>query len=176
MTGLALQFNEITFRTVPSPPCPVHGYSVPTCFERLSLGKSRALSHMLSWARSLATPTISAELERHPGNVKLQALAANTADGWREKYMRRGSLPDAYAVEYLGNYTQYQDLVDLMSDHPDFKILTAKGCCSQLRDTLLPDYLEDNLVGIEPSKKVKGMVYRYGRPMYTEESQIEILE
>ena len=171
MTGLALKFNEVTFRTVLSRPCPIERYSDAVLFDHLLNESTRALNHMLSWARSLATPALITELANlYPENTHLKEVSPMTSEGF-EADIRYYGLPEAYAVVYSGNFTQLRNAIRLMSAHPDFKTLTSKEFLPSVRDRMLPDYIDADESDYESVTELKRLIRRCEPPLYNQSSQ-----
>lgn len=120
MTGLPLQANQISFRTMEYVPEAIDATTAAPLFVRNLRMRQKALQHMLSWARARVTADILAKLQdQYPNNKTLEKLAATDKDG-QNSMLRDGHLPPV--LEESVNHELLQDMVAAISKCPTFDL------------------------------------------------------
>ncbi|KAI4669563.1 uncharacterized protein J4E79_001608 [Alternaria viburni] len=131
MEGLALQVNRVTFRTKLEVPEPDSECSNALLWNHLLCERERPLRRMFEWSYTLVTlEAIQRLRELHPDSTAAEQIEkAFIRMGNRIHWLSPGTLFNeglVWSIDYTAHTTLLQDLLQILSTHPEFWRLTSK--------------------------------------------------
>ena len=131
MEGLALQVNRVTFRTKLDVPEPGSEFSNALLWNHLLRKRERPLRRMFERSYTLVTLEAIRRLrELHPESTAAEQLEkVFIRMGDRRHWLSSGTLlieGIVWSIDYTAHTTLLQDLLQILSTHPEFWRLTSK--------------------------------------------------
>lgn len=139
MEGLALQVNRVTFRTKLEVPEPDSECSNALLWNHLLCERERPLRRMFEWSYTLVTlEAIQRLRELHPDSTAAEQIEkAFIRMGDRIQWLSSGTLFNegvVWSIDYTAHTTLLQDLLQILSTHPEFWRLTSKEYTRESED------------------------------------------
>ena len=124
--GYALRENTLRFHVLPQTQDTFHRCSTAGSFARLLELQHGCLIMMLRQAYWLISPEAIREMGRkYPGNIAVKRLEQKVAEDGNV-FLSSGHLLAEWALDSFVEYVMLQDLIKVISTHPDFVHLTSR--------------------------------------------------